>query len=119
MITEPVNLILAASILFIALLFVALGIPLMKRKVKMNNVYGIRFKKSYESEAAWYDINVYGGRVLTYCAIPLALLGIMSLYIDFDSSPTVALVVALSPALVVIVGGGLAWKYAKEYSDDE
>ena len=28
----------------------------------MNHLYGIRIKKSFESEDSWYKINEYGGK---------------------------------------------------------
>jgi hypothetical protein len=57
--------------IFIGIIFIfaggvmiALSLPLIKRQVKMNALYGIRIGKSFESEEAWYAINEYGGRVL-------------------------------------------------------
>jgi hypothetical protein len=58
-----------------ALLIILLSIPLINRKVKMNNFYGIRIRKSFESEENWYTINAYGGKQLAIWSIPVILAG--------------------------------------------
>ncbi len=45
-----------------ALLIILVCIPLIKRRIKMNRLYGVRIKKSFESEENWYAINAYGGK---------------------------------------------------------
>ncbi len=47
-----------------ACLMVGISLPLVKRKIKMNGLYGIRIAKAFESEDNWYSINEYGGRQL-------------------------------------------------------
>ncbi|MES2708697.1 MAG: SdpI family protein [Verrucomicrobiota bacterium] len=36
--------------------------PLIRRKVPMNGLYGIRIPAAFKSEQRWYEINAYGGR---------------------------------------------------------
>jgi len=57
------------------LLFITLSIPLVLRKVGMNNLYGFRFKASFRSEENWYMINAYGGRQLITWSIAMILVG--------------------------------------------
>ena len=59
-----------------AILFILLSIPLINRKVKMNNFYGVRIRKSFESDENWYKINAYGGKQLAIWSIPLILTGL-------------------------------------------
>jgi hypothetical protein len=41
----------------------ALSAPLALRRVPMNRAYGIRLPEAFTSDACWYDINAYGGRL--------------------------------------------------------
>ena len=115
MITNPLNLIVGAVILFSAAVFAGLSIPLMKRKVGMNRIYGIRFKKSFSSDKAWYDINEYGGRVLTLSSLPLFVAGILCLFIDLEARPAVAVLLAMLPAFIALAGAWITWRYAANY----
>ena len=58
------------------LLFITLSIPLVLRKVGMNNLYGFRFKASFRSEEKWFLINAYGGRQLITWSIAMILAGV-------------------------------------------
>ena len=60
---ETGNLIFGLTNILVGGLLLALSIPLIKGKVKMNYLYGVRFKKSFESEENWYALNRYGGRL--------------------------------------------------------
>jgi len=55
---------LESQISFAGLLAGGLAIPLIKEKVKMNHLYGVRFAKSFESEENWYRKNKKGGPLL-------------------------------------------------------
>ncbi|HRE83062.1 MAG TPA: SdpI family protein [Opitutaceae bacterium] len=48
--------------------------PLIQRRVKPNEWYGIRVRAAYLSDEAWYEINHYGGR--WFFAWGLVLLGV-------------------------------------------
>ncbi|HEV2318524.1 MAG TPA: SdpI family protein, partial [Verrucomicrobiae bacterium] len=54
----------AIAILSAGLLIFLVSLPLIYRKVPMNQLYGIRIPAAFESEQRWYDINAYGGRQL-------------------------------------------------------
>jgi uncharacterized membrane protein len=60
------NTVIMVGVMFIFAggMIAALALPLIKRNVKMNALYGIRIPKAFESEEAWYAINEYGGRML-------------------------------------------------------
>jgi hypothetical protein len=59
-----------------------LCIPLAKRKIKMNRLYGIRMSKSLESEENWYKINEYGGKIFIPWSILSILAGIISVFLQ-------------------------------------
>jgi uncharacterized membrane protein len=48
----------------IAVVLVALALPLVRRRVPRNRWYGVRLPESFASDEAWFDINAYGGRCL-------------------------------------------------------
>jgi hypothetical protein len=46
------------------ILLIAMGLPLYRRRVPPNPLYGVRFTATMADERIWYDINVRGGRDL-------------------------------------------------------
>jgi len=58
--------------LLAAIVIIITAIPLIQRRVKMNDWYGVRIRASFVSEEAWFDINRYGGRLLLLLGISFA-----------------------------------------------
>jgi len=58
--------------LLAAVVTIAISVPLILRKVKRNHWYGVRIPAAFESEEAWFDINHYGGRLLLFWGIAMA-----------------------------------------------
>jgi hypothetical protein len=46
----------------VGFLHIALAIPLIRRRIKPNGLYGVRFPSTMEDESVWYDMNERGGR---------------------------------------------------------
>lgn len=69
-----------------ALLIIGVSIPLVYHKIKMNHLYGIRIKKSFESEDSWYKINEYGGKQLIVWSIPMIFIGFICFFVPIDDS---------------------------------
>lgn len=67
-------------------LFVALSIPLVAKKVPMNRFYGFWIPKAFESEKNWYEINRYGGRQLIRWSLLLIVIGALYFTFPLDSS---------------------------------
>ncbi len=65
------------------LLLAALALPLVLRTVPMNRAYGIRIPEAFSSDARWYDINAYGGRLFLGYGLLLACVG----FLARDSEP--------------------------------
>ena len=82
---EP-NIIFGIINIACALLIIGISIPLVKHKIKMNYLYGIRIKKSFESEDSWYKINEYGGKQLIIWSIPMILVGLICFFIQIDDT---------------------------------
>ena len=62
----------------VALLIMALAVPLMYGRVKPNSLYGLRTERTLRDEDAWYRGNAYGGRLLvrTGLAVLVAVVGL-------------------------------------------
>lgn len=62
----------AFSIFFlVAALFIGLAIPLLRRAVPPNYLYGIRTRAALSDPAVWYETNVQGGRDLVTVGVLL------------------------------------------------
>lgn len=68
-----------------ALLFIVISVPLVKQKISMNNLYGFRIKRAFESDENWFKINTYGGKQLISWSIPLIIIGIFCFFFPFES----------------------------------
>lgn len=67
-----------------ALIIIAVCIPLVQGRIKMNHWYGIRIKKSFTSEKNWYALNAYGSRQLIVWSLPLLVVGLLCFFIPID-----------------------------------
>lgn len=84
---DVTNIALGISNIFVGLLIIIISLPLARRKVPMNRVYGVRLKKSFESEENWYTINAYGGRLLIGWSIRLVLIGVATFFLPLEGKP--------------------------------
>lgn len=61
----------------IGLLLIVLGIPLLLGKIKPNNIYGFRTKKTISDEKIWYPANKYSGKLMVFAGIIIIILSII------------------------------------------
>ena len=110
--------VLGMSNVTMAVTFILLGIPLLKRKVPMNRWYGARFKKSFESEENWYRINAYSAKQLMIWSVPLLLVGIATLFLPLKGHPGITRVLACAPMLI---GAPcfLSYRFARKLPDNK
>lgn len=111
---EPVNIILCISNLIIGLLLVLLSIPLKRGSVKMNVLYGVRFKKSFESEENWYKINKYGAERFMLWSLPIFAIGFVVLFIPFNENLALILLVAHVPVIVLLIAVVETYQFARK-----
>ena len=83
-------------------LILGLSIPLIKGTVKMNRVYGVRYKKAFESEENWYKLNRYGGRLLAYWSVLFMAVGAVCFFIPLDAGNALFWGAVLFPLTVLI-----------------
>src|ERR1700730_10667345 len=60
------------------LVLASFSLPLVLRRVPMNRSYGIRIPEAFTSEARWYDVKAYGGRLFLGSGILLAAFGFLA-----------------------------------------
>jgi hypothetical protein len=104
---------LGASHIFIALVIAMISIPLIRGEMPMNRWYGIRFKKSFESDENWYRINKYGGKQLIIWSAVLALLGIVTIFLPIDQKSILFFPGLLAP-LIILVPAVTSYMYARK-----
>lgn len=106
--------IIVGDILFGTLLF-GLSLPLVLRKVPMNDFYGIRIPAAFESERLWYDINAYGGRQLAaWSWLPIAA-GVAGFFIPVGAADAYAPVSAAAAAVATIVPVFLIYRWSRRH----
>ena len=110
---DVTNIIFGIMHIFTALIIIGISIPLVKGEISMNKFYGIRFKKSYDSDESWYKINKYGGQQLIKWSIPLGLFGIVSFFLPIEKSPVLYLT-SLCVPLIIIVPVVTSYLYARK-----
>lgn len=74
--------------------------PLMKRKARMNPMYGFRIAAAFESEQRWYDINAYGGRMYFRWGLAIIIAGLIGIPL-----PQKFWLLYAYAALAVVLGG--------------
>jgi uncharacterized membrane protein len=89
------------------LVIAALGVPLWRRKVGPNRLYGVRTAKTMRDEALWYAANARAGRTMVAVGVvtsatsaSLAGLGV----VGDTHALSMAVVLAVGAALVAFVG---------------
>ena len=71
--------------LFVGIIFMAISIPLIKRKVKINNWYGIRLPETMKNEKLWYEVNEKSGKHLFVFGLAICLLTLVLYFSKFFS----------------------------------
>ncbi len=66
------------SIYFVVgVIFITISIPLIKRKVKINNWYGVRLPQTMKNEKIWYEVNEKSGRHLFIFGVVICILSVI------------------------------------------
>ncbi len=97
------------------LIFSGLAIPLIRRKVKINSLYGIRIPQTMDNEKVWYEVNEIVGK---YIFVFGMLISILSLY--FTINPTDPGFIMIYILLAILIFGSvllvvLSYRIANKY----
>jgi len=109
----------AISNIIAGALIIIFCIPLLMNKISMNQWYGIRFRKSFESTENWYKINKYGaGRMVRWSFI-IIVISIAVLFLPLHGNKTIQVIMLLCIPLIIIIPVIESWLYAKKLPSDE
>lgn len=92
-----------------ALLAMGVAVPLIKRRIKMNEAYGVRFAQAFASDEAWFELNHYGGKLLFRWGVVIALTALVGVPLKKE------MWVAYNWSALVIIAGGLIFIIARTY----
>ena len=106
--------IIVGDILFGTLLF-GLSLPLVLRKVPMNDFYGIRIPAAFESEQRWYDINAYGGRQFAGWSWLPIVSGGLGFFIPLGAAAVYAPASLAAVAVATMVPTLLAYRWSQRH----
>ncbi len=97
-----IRIVLGLSDIGCGLLFMLLCIPLMRRTIPMNHVYGFRIPKAFRSDEDWYAINAYGGRALFWWSFALIASGVAKLVFPVDEilGEVIGWIVLVGPIII-------------------
>lgn len=105
------------TFLITGLIFSALSIPLIKRKVKINNWYGIRLPQTTKSESVWYEVNATMGKYLFVFGI---IISVLSIYFYFYPLENEFFMIYLLLAILIIgtmLFIRISIKYSRKFGD--
>ncbi|BCB03940.1 SdpI family protein [Bacillus sp. KH172YL63] len=72
----------------LSLIMIGINIPLLIGKIKMNEHYGMRLGKAFESDENWYVINRYGAKRFIFWSALILISGISYLFLPPFSEVT-------------------------------
>lgn len=100
-----------------AVVAIVAAVPLIRGQVKMNRWYGVRIPAAFESEAQWFELNRYGGRLFFFWGASIAATAVVGAFLDRKNW------IAYNWSALVIIMGGLAvvvvkiHRHARKYRD--
>ena len=112
------NVLVGVENLAFAVLFVAIGLPLVAGRVPMNRRFGFRFGRAYESEDMWMRINRYGGYRLIGWSVAMLAAGVLSLFRPYEQNALLIAVLSFVPLLAIVRVVSESRRYARRLPDD-
>ena len=85
------------------LLIFGLSIPLIRRRVPPNALYGIRTRAAFASESDWYRINEIGGRYLAVSGVLITAIGAAGFFLPESVFNTYSTAAAIATMLAVLI----------------
>jgi uncharacterized membrane protein len=83
--------------LFIGFAFIAISIPLVRRRVKPNWLYGLRIPATFADDGVWYEANAKSGRDLLVLGAAICLAGLaLAFFPGLTTERRLAVVIGLT-----------------------
>jgi hypothetical protein len=90
----------------VGFLFIAISIPLVRRRIPPNGIYGLRVPATFADESVWYEANAKSGRDLLCLGVLLAVLAVTLPGIGIGASAYIgwAVIAGIGAVALGIVG---------------
>jgi len=98
------------------ILLILLAIPLIRKKIKPNGLYGFRVKQTMSDPELWYAVNCYSGKWLLFCGVVIVFSSIFFYLIPGISVDAYALICLAVFILVFAISLGKSWQFMKKES---
>lgn len=105
-------LLLAATFSAVGALFVGLALPLLRRRVPPNALYGLRVPATFADEWVWYEANAQSGRDLLVLGISEMILALMLAVVPGMGLEKYALANVLYMFFGTLIFAGVGWRRA-------
>lgn len=102
----------AAIFAAVGLLIALLAIPLIRRRVAPNWLYGLRVRATFADESVWYDANERSGRTLFALGLATLLFGIGHLFAPESASNTYFVIGTIGLVAGALYSAYDGWRYA-------
>jgi hypothetical protein len=112
---NQINLTLGLLDIGTGLLFLIIGIPLLRGSVPRNTLYGFRFRQAFTSEERWQQINTYGAKRLIYWSLLILLMGLCTFFLPIQENGVLILIVAVVPFLIALIPVMETYRYAQRH----
>jgi uncharacterized membrane protein len=95
-----------ATLLFavVGVVYIGLGIPLLRGQVRPNSWYGCRTKKTLSDEKIWYAVNRVTGRDLIIAGVLVVISSLAVFLLGRRLNPTHAAPILLSVLVLSVAG---------------
>jgi uncharacterized membrane protein len=88
--------------LFMGVLFIALSVPLMLKKVPPNNWYGFRTPKTLSDEKIWYEVNRISAQGMALVGLVLVVVTLALMLLAKEMADVTKLIVIGAIAIVAL-----------------
>lgn len=95
----------------VGLLFIGLAVPMIRRRVPPNGLYGLRVPATFADRDVWYDANERSGWDLLWLGVTLVLLAIVLPAVGITEA-VYAEVWSIAAVVGAIIMAGVGWRRA-------
>ena len=99
------------------MLIVGISIPLLRRRVKPNALYGLRVPATLADEWVWYEANARSARDLIGVGIAQIGLALVLLLVPGFSADAYALINASALVVGVLIAAVIGWRRANHLAE--
>jgi uncharacterized membrane protein len=112
------RIIVLCEFVVVGLVFAALSIPMIRRRVPPNSVYGFRVKKTLSDPKVWYDANEFSGRCLFWLGVTMSLASLILFFIPPIGDIAYAWICQLSTLVGIAISMILSFRYLNRITND-